>query len=59
VTEIHPTKKEIDDSLERIAMTIDGRNLYVFLQRRVMTVTPEAKTVRCELIKGNAVSPRN
>ena len=39
MTEIRPTQKEIVDSLDRIAMTPDGRNLYIFLQRRIMTVT--------------------
>ncbi|MDI3563552.1 hypothetical protein [Bradyrhizobium sp. Arg816] len=39
MTDIRPTQKEIEDSLERIAMTLDGQNLYIFLQRRVMTVT--------------------
>jgi hypothetical protein len=39
VTEIRPTQKEIEDSINRIALTLDGQNLYVFLQRRVMTVT--------------------
>jgi hypothetical protein len=42
--EIHPTQKEVEDSLDRIAMTADGRNLYIFLQRRVMTVTPVSKS---------------
>jgi hypothetical protein len=36
VTEIRPTQKEIEASLDRIAMTPDGQNLYVFLQRRLM-----------------------
>jgi hypothetical protein len=39
--EIRPTQKEIEASIDRIAMTPDGQNLYVFLQRRLMTVTPE------------------
>src|SRR5262245_45571310 len=39
MTEIRPTQKEINDAIDRIAMTPDGLNLYVFLQRRVMTVT--------------------
>src|SRR5437762_6730299 len=39
MTEIRPTQKEIHDAIDRIAMTADGRNLYVFLQRRLMTVT--------------------
>lgn len=42
MTEIRPTQKEIVDSLERIAMTPDGRNLYIFLQRRLMAVKPAA-----------------
>jgi hypothetical protein len=33
VTEIRPTQAEIVASLDRIAMTPDGRNLYIFLQR--------------------------
>jgi hypothetical protein len=41
MTEIHPTPTEIKDSLDRIAMTPDGRNLYVFLQRRLMKVPAE------------------
>jgi len=41
MTEIHPTPAEIKDSLDRIAMTPDGRNLYVFLQRRLMKVPSE------------------
>ena len=36
--EIHPTDKEIKDLLDRIAMTLDGQNLYIFLQRRLMKV---------------------
>jgi len=39
MTDVRPTQKEIEDSLDRIAMTADGRNFYVFLQRRLMTVT--------------------
>jgi len=40
MTEIRPSNKEIVDSLDRIAMTPDGRNLYIFLQRRLMAVKP-------------------
>lgn len=40
MTEVRPTQKEIEASLDRIAMTPDGHNLYIFLQRRIMTVTP-------------------
>lgn len=36
MTDIRPTQKEIQDSIDRIAMSADGRNLYVFLQRRLM-----------------------
>jgi hypothetical protein len=39
MTEVRPTQKEIEASLDRIAMTPDGRNLYIFLQRRIMRVT--------------------
>lgn len=42
MTEIHPTNKEVENSLDRIAMTPDGRNLYIFLQRRLMAVKPAA-----------------
>jgi len=38
MTEIRPTQKEIVDSLDRIAMTPDGHNLYIFLQRRLMKI---------------------
>jgi hypothetical protein len=38
MTEIHPTLTEIKDALNRIAMTPDGHNLYIFLQRRLMKV---------------------
>jgi hypothetical protein len=36
MTEVRPTQKEIVDAIDRIAMTPDGHNLYVFLQRRLM-----------------------
>ena len=36
MTEIRPTQQEIEASVDRIAMTPDGQNLYVFLQRRLM-----------------------
>jgi hypothetical protein len=46
--EIRPTQKEIHDSIDRIAMTADGRNLYIFLQRKMMEVrdTPDSSALR-------------
>lgn len=41
MTEVRPTLAEIKNSLDRIAMTPDGQNLYVFLQRRLMKVPLE------------------
>src|SRR5882724_3841245 len=38
--EIHPTAKEIAESIDRIARTPDGANLYVLLQRVLMLVPP-------------------
>lgn len=36
--EIRPTQKEIEESIDRIAQTPDGRNLYILLQRKLMEV---------------------
>jgi hypothetical protein len=38
VTDIRPTQKEIEASIDRIAMSPDGANLYIFLQRKLMKV---------------------
>jgi hypothetical protein len=48
--EIHPTSKEIAESIDRIARTTDGANLYVLLQRSLMYVpaTAKAGALRCQ-----------
>jgi hypothetical protein len=38
MTEVHPTQEACLEALDRIARTPDGAMLYVFLQRRLMTV---------------------
>lgn len=38
MTEVHPTTAECHEALDRIARTPDGAAVYVFLQRRLMTV---------------------
>jgi hypothetical protein len=42
MTEIYPTAKDIAESIDRIARTADGANLYVLLQRKLMTVSGAA-----------------
>lgn len=38
MTEVHPTTAECHEALDRFARTPDGATVYVFLQRRLMTV---------------------
>src|SRR6185312_7841570 len=42
--EIHPTQHAIEEAIDRIARTPDGANLYVFLQRKIMSVAPAEKS---------------
>lgn len=37
--EVHPTNKACIEAIDRIARTPDGADLYVFLQRRLMSVS--------------------
>lgn len=50
--EIHPTAKEIAESIDRIARTPDGANLYILLQRAVMFVAPVEKRGALRLAHG-------
>jgi hypothetical protein len=38
--EVHPTNAFCLEAIDRIARTPDGAALYVFLQRRLMSITP-------------------
>lgn len=40
---IHPTEQAIEEAVDRIARTADGRDLYVFLQRRLMATPVSLK----------------
>jgi hypothetical protein len=52
MTEVHPTNQACLEAIDRIARTPDGAALYVFLQRRLMSIPPVAGNGALRLDQG-------
>jgi hypothetical protein len=52
MTEVHPTNQFCLEAIDRIARTADGAAMYVFLQRRLMSIPPEISEGALRLDQG-------
>ena len=51
-SEVHPTTQACLEAIDRIARTPDGATFYVFLQRRLMAISPPTSSGALRLDQG-------